>query len=361
MDAQTTLDRGEVESFALRMITALDGGSVALLVSLGHQAGLFEVMATLPPSTSAEIAAAAGLHERYVRECLDGLVAADVVGHDPAGGRYRLPAEHALLLTRAGGADNLAPTMQLLALMGGVEQQVLGCLRHGGGLPYAAYPRVQPILAESAAAFAEHVLVERLLPLVDGLPARLAAGADAADLGCGSGHAVNALATTYPASRFTGFDLDGAALDAARADAERQGLTNVSFVEQDVATLAHHDAFDLVTAFDAIHDQARPRAVLAAMHRALRPGGVLLVRDIKASSQVENNRELPWASFLYAMSTFHCMSVSLAAGGEGLGTAWGEELALELFAEAGFPDVTVTGVDGDPLNNCYVAVKEALT
>ena len=128
-------------------------------------------------------------------------------------------------------------------------------------------------------------------------------------------------------------------------------------VEQDVAVLPHEDAFDLVTAFDALHDQAQPRAVLAAVHRALRPGGVLLVRDIRASSRVENNRDLPWASFLYAMSTLHCMSVSLGAGGEGLGTAWGEELALELIAAAGFTGTTVTGVEGDPLNNCYVATK----
>ena len=348
-------------AFGGRLVGVLNGASIALLISIGHQTGLFETLAALPPSTSTEIATTAGLDERYVREWLDGLVVADVLRYQPGSRTYLLPAEHAALLTRAGGPDNLAPSMQFVALMGEVEQQVIACFRHGGGLPYAAYPRVQPILAEGAAVFAEQVLVDRVLPLVDGLHERLVRGIDVADIGCGSGHAVNALAAAYPASRFTGFELATDALEVARADAARRGLTNARFVHQDVAALPHEDAFDLVTAFDVIHDQARPRAVLAAVHRALRPGGVLLVRDIKASSRVENNCDLPWASFLYAMSTLHCMSVSLGAGGEGLGTAWGEELALELLAEAGFPHTTVTGVEGDPLNNCYLATKAAPT
>ena len=97
--------------------------------------------------------------------------------------------------------------------------------------------------------------------------------------------------------------------------------------------------------------------MLANIHQALRPNGVFLMRDIKASSSIEGNIDLPWASFLYAISTMHCMSVSLGLGGEGLGTAWGEELATDLLHAAGFAEVHITGVDNDPFNTCYIARK----
>jgi len=144
-----------------------------------------------------------------------------------------------------------------------------------------------------------------------------------------------------------------AALDAASS----LGLTNVNFQVCDVATLDRTAAFDLILAFDSIHDQAHPRAVLANIYQALRPQGTFLMRDVKASSHLEDNIELPWASFLYAASTMHCMSVSLGLGGEGLGTAWGEQLATDLLNAAGFDDVQITGVDNDPFNTCYIAQK----
>src|SRR5690606_3222684 len=108
---------------------------------------------------------------------------------------------------------------------------------------------------------------------------------------------------------------------------------------------------DLVTAFDAIHDQARPAAVLANIRRALRPGGVFLMQDIRASSHLERNKDHPLGPYLYTISTMHCMSVSLATGGEGLGTVWGEEKALEMLREAGFARVELHRLPHDIMNN----------
>ena len=121
--------------------------------------------------------------------------------------------------------------------------------------------------------------------------------------------------------------------------------------------MAHREAFDLVTAFDSIHDQAHPAAVLANIFQALRRGGVLLMRDITASSKVEENLDLPWASFLYAVSTMHCMSVSLGLGGDGLGTVWGEQLATSMLKSAGFATVELARVENDLFNTCYAATK----
>ena len=117
------------------------------------------------------------------------------------------------------------------------------------------------------------------------------------------------------------------------------------------------ERYDAITAFDSIHDQAHPATVLANIHAALKPEGVFLMVDIKASSHVEDNKSLPWASLLYTISTMHCMTVSLALGGDGLGTVWGEQLALRMLADAGFADVQIANVETDPFNTYYVARK----
>jgi 2-polyprenyl-3-methyl-5-hydroxy-6-metoxy-1,4-benzoquinol methylase len=133
------------------------------------------------------------------------------------------------------------------------------------------------------------------------------------------------------------------------------GLTNTRFEVRDVATLDGSEKFDLITVFDAVHDQAQPRRVLKGIHDSLKPDGVFLCSDIAASSKLEENMENPMAPVMYTVSTFHCMTVSLALGGEGLGTMWGTQKALELFSEAGFTNTEVKSVEGDMMNAYYVA------
>ncbi len=343
--------------FAARMIGVVNDAATALLVSIGHQTGLFDTLADLPAATSAQIADAAGLDERYVREWLGGIVSAGIVDYHPASATYALPRHHAPALTSAGGPDNVAKLAQYIGIFGEVEQKIIGCFRHGGGLPYTEFPRFHAVMAEESGGVYDVALVDGILPLVDGLPARLRTGIDVADIGCGSGHAVNLMAQAFPASRFTGYDFSAAALEAASAEADDLGLRNATFVRQDVATLDAIETFDAITAFDAIHDQVDPARVLANIHRALRPGGVLLMVDIKASSNLEDNTEIPWATLFYTISTMHCMTVSLSAGGAGLGTMWGEQLATAMLTQAGFGQVQVCEVETDPFNTYYVARK----
>jgi ubiquinone/menaquinone biosynthesis C-methylase UbiE len=165
------------------------------------------------------------------------------------------------------------------------------------------------------------------------------------------------MAQAFPASRFTGIDFSDEGLGVGAAEAERLGLKNAAFVARDVAAIDVADAYDVITVFDAIHDQAQPVRVLQNIHRALRPGGVLLMVDIKASSNLEDNVGVPLATYLYTVSTMHCMSVSLGLGGAGLGTCWGSQLAESMLADAGFADVTVDEIESDPFNNYYVARK----
>lgn len=345
------------EEFAGRLIGALDAASITLLLSIGHQTKLFDTLATLPPATSVQIADAAGLNERYVREWLNGVVCGRIVDYDPTAQTYALPAQRAAALTRAAGPDNLARVAQFIPLLGEVEQKVIERFVHGGGLSYAEYPRFHTLMAEESGEVFDAALVDLILPMVEGLPERLRAGADAADFGCGSGHAVNVMARAFPASRFTGIDFSEEGVAVGVGEAARLGLDNAAFVVADVGAYDAAETFDVITAFDAIHDQAHPKAVLANIYRALRPGGTFLMVDIKSSSRVEENIGQPFAPYLYTVSTMHCMSVSLGLDGDGLGTCWGREIATAMLADAGFGAVEVREIDSDPINFYYVAHK----
>jgi SAM-dependent methyltransferase len=352
---EITFDEAKAEAFAGRVVGIMNDACLALMTSIGHRTGLFDTMASLPPATSGEIADAAGLQERYVREWLGAMATGRIVDHDAEAGTFGLPPEHAAFLTRAAGPDNLAVPMQLIALLASVEDRVAECFSAGGGVPYAAYTEFHRLMAENTAAIHDVALVDRIVPLIPGLPERLAAGIDVADIGCGSGHSVNLMAQAYPASRFTGYDFSEEGIAAGRAEAQRMGLTNAVFDLRDVTHLDVEDGYDLVTAFDAIHDQAKPADVLANIARALRPDGVFLMVDIRASSSLEDNLDHMLAPFLYTVSTMHCMTVSLALDGDGLGTMWGRQLATRMLHDAGFTSIEVTSVEGDVFNDYYVA------
>jgi SAM-dependent methyltransferase len=348
------LDPARTQAFAEQALAIVNGGFLSLMLSVGHRSGLFDKMATLPPSTVAEIASATGLNERYVREWLGAMVTGRIVRYDPARHTYSLPPEHAASLTRGAGPDNLAEFAQLVSLLGSIETQLVEVFRTGGGVPYSEFGRFHELMAESSQTTLAATLFARTLPLVPGLIDRLKRGIDVADVGCGQGVAVRMLAAHFPESRFAGFDIAAEAIAAASAAARQEGLTNAEFVAADAAAMTGPPRFDFITAFDAIHDQAAPRRVLRGIHDALRPNGFFLMVDIAASSRLERNMENPLAPLLFTISTMHCMTVSLAQGGEGLGACWGEEKARELLEEAGFADVSVSQIDGDPLNAYYV-------
>lgn len=346
-----------MEEFAARMLRTMNEAALALMVSVGHRTGLFDVMAGMPAATSGSIAAAAALDERYVREWLAVMTTARIVDHDGAAETFSLPAGHAAWLTRSAGMNNLATGMQYIGLLAGVEDQIVDCFRHGGGVPYSAFPRFHAIMAEDSGAVHDATLVDVTLPLVPGLVDRLRDGIDAADIGCGSGHAANLMAEAFPRSRFTGFDFSDAGIAAAVAEAERKGLQNVRFEKRDAARLDETARFDFITTFDAVHDQARPDLVLAGIAAALRPGGVYLCVDTSASSRLAENVDHPLGAFLYTVSCMHCMTVSLADGGMGLGTMWGEQTARTMLAEAGFTSIEATHIDGDIVNAYIIATK----
>ncbi|WP_258805822.1 class I SAM-dependent methyltransferase [Pseudarthrobacter sp. NS4] len=356
--AETATDPKETaaDAAAERLVRILNDASTGILISIGHQAGLFETLAGLPPASSVQIADAAGLNERYVREWLGGMVTARFIDYDAHAKTYVLRRDIASAVT-GPGVDNLARTLTYITLMGEVAGKVVEKFRTGGGLDYSDYPGFVQIQAADSASVHDASLVDSILPL-SGRMEDLRSGIRVADIGCGAGHAVNLMARAFPTSSFVGYDFFEEALEAGRAEAQHLGLSNVRFELRDAAALDLREEFDLVTVFDAVHDQAHPATVLSNIRQALKPGGTFLMVDMKASSNLEDNIELPWAAFLYAISTTHCMSVSLAQGGDGLGTVWGVQQAEKMVRDAGFQDVRVVDLDEDPFNAYFVATKE---
>jgi len=175
-------------------------------------------------------------------------------------------------------------------------------------------------------------------------------------MGCGRGRAVNLMAKTFQKSSFVGYDISREGIESARKEA-KMSLSNSRFEVKDAVKLDEVGQYDLITAFDTIHDQAQPTKVLKAIAKALKSDGTFLMQDIAGSSYVHENMEHPLAPTLYTFSTMHCMTVSLAYNGEGWGTLWGEQMARQKLQEAGFKSVEVKQIEGDILNSYYIATK----
>jgi SAM-dependent methyltransferase len=348
-------DAAKAQAFAGKLIGALNSSALILMTSIGHRSGLFDALARITPATVKELAAEADLAERYVREWLGVMTTAGVVEYDPKAATYHLPAEHEAWLTRAAAPNNIAVTAQFIGVVAGVEDEMLEHFRDGKGLHYHDYGRFHEVMGEHTHQAVVMNLVSSILPIVPDAIARLEAGIEVIDVGCGAGGAVLELAQRFPNSRFLGIDLCADAYEANEAEAERRGLKNLSFAEVDVSKETKLGDYDLVFAFDAVHDQKDPQGLLDTVRRSLKPGGTFLMVDIDGSSRLENNLDHMLGAYLYMISTMHCTPVSLAQGGIGLGTMWGVELATEMLGKAGFGNVELKRLPTDPFNAYFVA------
>jgi ubiquinone/menaquinone biosynthesis C-methylase UbiE len=343
-----------VKQFAGKLLNIYTGGVLTKLIDIGYEVGLFEA-SKQGPATNDELSERAGLNERYVREWLGTMTTSGIYSYDPETKRYTLPEEHAALLT-GNSAQNLCPHSQMINHFGSHLPKLAECFRAGGGIPYSAYrPAFTQCMDDLWRRIYDQQLLSGFIGVVDGLTERLRGGLRILDIGCGTGHAMNILAREFPNSRFYGYDIAEDAIECARAEAKEMSLTNSSFDIVDVASLPSEPKFDVITAFDAIHDQKAPESVLRSANRALAPEGTFLMIEFKFSSRVEDNVKNPFAPLYYGISLMHCMPVSLAVGGTGLGTVWGEQTARQLLAEAGFQTVKV--LDTPRPQNCIYVCK----
>lgn len=334
------MDKAKREQFINQLLGYVTGASLSGMIYIGDKVGLFKAMAGAGPLLAAETAAKAGLQERYVREWLSAMAAAGIVEYDAATERFTFPEEHAAALADENSPSFLAGFFQNTPAMVTVAPRVAEAFVKGGGVPFSEYgPDLVAGIDRSNRTQYQHHLVKRWLAAMPHVVAKLQEGGCAADVGCGSGYPSILMAQAFPRSRFYGFDVSEESLARARADAQRKGVSDrVEFHRVSATALPETPKFDVITSFDAIHDMVDPRGVLRAIRRALADDGTYFMVEPKSGDTLAENLN-PMGAMMYSMSTLHCLTVSLAHGGEGIGTAIGPNKVRELAEGAGFAHV----------------------
>ena len=350
---EPNLDHEKIEAFVGRVLTDTSASMITMLCAVGDRLGLFRDLAANGPATSAELAARAGIDERYAREWLGALAATGYLSYEPAGSVFTLPPEHAPALAEEGGPYFFGGVHQMLTGLGGALDPLVQSFRSGGGVPQSAYGADWwDGMERFTAAWFENLLLQQWLPLVPAARDRLEQGAAVADVGCGRGRALIKLAQAYPASRFVGYDAFAPQVDAAAAHAREAEVDDRVRFECRDASKGLPERYDVITTFDVIHDAADPLGVLQAIRAALSDDGVYLCLDINCSDRLEQNAGPLGAMFL-SFSVLYCMTTSLAQDGAGLGTlGLHEPKVRELCAAAGFSSVRRVEMD-DPFNSLY--------
>jgi SAM-dependent methyltransferase len=349
----TVIDHARSAEFLEHLKATYRGAMLTMMIDIGHRHHLFDALAT-GRATSVALAERTRLSERHVREWLGAVTVGGIVRYDANTHEFTLPPEHGFWLT-GNGYTNLGALSGMLDGLSNRIDDVSAAFVSGGGVPDEKYrPHFTCAMDAIGRARYDALLVRVYLRKVEGLIETLTNGARVADVGCGAGHCLNLMAEAFPASTFVGYDFAEDAITLANAEAEAMKLTNVTFEIADATSIPHEPGFDVVFAFDAIHDQADPVGVLAAIRRATHTGdGRFVMLDILASSNLEDNVADPANVILYGTSVMHCMEVSLAGGGPGLGTVWGTQLATTMLHDAGFDDVRQFDLEGDPTNCLY--------
>jgi SAM-dependent methyltransferase len=298
------------------------GAFSALLVRVGEQNGLFKALAE-GPADSAALAARAGAAERYVREWLAAMAAAGYVTYEPASRQFSLTPAQADLFAAEDAAFYVPPFADMLLGAWNDESKITAAFRSGAGIPWAerdtcVFCGMERCSRNTTAAF----LVEHWLGELEGAAKRLETGAKVADIGCGRGGAVLAMARRFPNSAFYGFDLHDASIAHAAQAAREAGLANAHFAVAAAKTFPGGD-FDLITIIDALHDMGDPVGAARHIRQALAPDGIWMVVEPVAQDRLEDNLNIR-GQLAYAASACVCIPASLS-----------QEVGLALGAQAG--------------------------
>jgi 2-polyprenyl-3-methyl-5-hydroxy-6-metoxy-1,4-benzoquinol methylase len=307
--------------------------------------------------TTIQLAERTGLNERYLREWTATMAAAGYIDYSPSNASFSLNSEQAAVLTNEDTTYFTAGAFQYAVACYRQIPKLMESFRKGGGVPFSDFG--QEIVEAIERLF--HVgyetwVAREWIPAVPDIYQRLLAGAEAAEVGCGAGQCLIPVAAAFPKSRFLGFDVDQTSIERARQKADRAGLGGrIAFEQIAAERVPLSDRFELVMAFNCIHDMAHPRTALAAIHRMIKPDGAFLWSEADVGARLEDNLS-PIGRTMYGASTMHCMTVSLAQGGEGLGAAISEELASNLAAEAGFTSLERLAIK-NPFHQIFLGRK----
>jgi len=340
--------------FAFRVWNYKQGELVSVLIHLGDRLGLYRALDGRGPTTAGELADATGLHPRWLLEWLRGNAAAELVESDD-GVHFALGDAGAAVLADEDGSIFFAAGAFSSLYDAQFADDLADSFRTGQGMPYDRRgPGGAHQTERSLGPWARQALVPVIVPAIDGLHDALTRGIDVADVGCGAGVALTALAKAYPASRFTGFELSRHALERAERRVADLGLDNVELRLERAEQLPDDGRYRFVLTFDCLHDMTRPDLAIAAIRRALADDGVWLIKDIRCTGHWERDRRNPMLAMMYGFSIASCMSSALSEpDGMGLGTVGFDTTTAErMVRDADFSRFTVHDFD-DPANLYY--------
>ena len=327
----------EIEAFIGQVVTDLGAAFSGVLINVGRKLGLYRAMVDLGPCSSAQLADATGIRERYVREWLANQAAGGYVAYDSGKQTYTLPPAQAMVLALEQSPIYMAPAFEVAASFWLDEDKIVETFRSGEGLGWHAHNHRLFCGTESFFRTGYRAnLVSAWLPALDGVVERLKQGARVADIGCGHGASTIMMAQAFPKSRFVGLDYHEGSVVTARQRAAEQGVTgNTAFEVKSATQFDGHD-FDLVCFMDCLHDLGDPVGALACSRAALKQGGKVLLVEPYAADRLEENLN-PIGRMYYAASTMACTPNSLSQEvGLGLGAQAGEERLRRIAQEAGF-------------------------
>jgi len=347
------LDPDELKAFSFRVWNYKKGEMVSLMIHLGDRLGIYRAMDGAGPMTSAELASKTGLQERWLREWMRGQAAAELLDYQPAEGSHPAGSDSAdeqdgRFELSAYGTAVLADEDSSLAFASGaftggtppeISEKLADAFRTGIGLSYEEMgPNAAHRTERMLGTWIRLALVPQIIPALDGIHEKLSAGAVVADVGCGSGLALIAMAEAYPNSTFVGYDPNSHGIERGREHVAERELTNVEFNVAGGESLPDEPRFDFLLTFDCIHDMPHPSTVIKAIRKAIRPDGTWLIKDIRSKPRFEDNLGHPMLAMLYGFSVSACMSSALSEpDGAGLGTlGFNPEVAEKMVREAGF-------------------------
>lgn len=352
MSTAQSLNMNQAQDLAFRVVEDMGGAFIMALGYIGDRLGLFKAMAGAGPLTSTQLAERTSLNERYVREWLRAMVAGEYLDYDTASERYVMTREQEFVLANessplfVGGAFHFTTPSVLNA------PRVMEAFKEGGGIPYSEIGAEIPCAIERFFKPGYiNFLTSEWLPAVPGLIKRLEQGATVLDIGCGHGQSTVSLGRAFPNSVIVGIDYHEPSITRATELAAAEGLDNVTFITASADQIPNGKKYDLICTFDCIHDMVDPIATLKAIRKALAPDGVYLWSEPNASANAHENRN-PVGKVFHAISPLHCMTVSLAYKGAGLGTIIGETGARELAKQAGFKGFEKLAIE-NPFNQFF--------
>jgi 2-polyprenyl-3-methyl-5-hydroxy-6-metoxy-1,4-benzoquinol methylase len=339
--------------FAGRVGDDFGAAHAVALGYIGDRLGIFRALAEHGPVTSAGLAEQTGLRERYIREWLAAMAASGYITYRPQDATFSMTPEQILVLVTRNPLNGAGEFVYAIACIRQLPK-LMDAFRDGGGVAFAEFgPEIVEAIERLFAPGYELFVAHEWIPAVPELHTKLKQGAEVAEVGCGAGQALIPVALAFPRSRFTGYEIDATSIERARIKAKEAGVSGrVSFEQVPAEEIPDAHRYDLIMAFNCIHDMSNPRGALRGMLRGLKPDGAALWSEARVSDRLEENLNR-MGRMLYGASVMHCMTVSLADGGEGLGNVVGPETARAMADEAGFSGFEVLGVD-NPYHRIFV-------